>query len=114
MTRITNLQVLKLDNNDFSGSIPDDVDSWQDMRVLWLDHNSGLGGEIPSSMEDMSNLVELVIHYTAISGILPGGVCDIASLDTLILDCYQIESDCWTRCLFRCGGDSGIDCDGPQ
>ena len=113
LTGLTNLQVLKLDNNDVSGSIPDDVDRWQDMRILWLDHNSRLGGEIPTSMEDMSSLVELVIHYTAVSGTLPSGVCDIASLETLTLDCYQIESDCWTRCLFRCGGDTGIDCDGP-
>ena len=110
-TRLVNLQVLKLDRNDFSGSVPDTIDRWQEMRIWLFDHNSRIEGEFPESVEDMENLEELVFYYTGITGTMPNGVCSIESLESLILDCFQVESECWTRCLYRCGGDTGVECD---
>lgn len=120
ITRLTNLEVLKMDRNDFRGSVPSTIDRWQNMRIWWFERNLQIDGEFPDEVSDMENLEELVFYYTGISGPMPSGVCDIGSLEVLVLDCFRVESECWTRCLYRCGGDTGIDCnqdgagDGPD
>jgi len=111
LTQLRNLEVLRIDRNNFSGDVPFNIDDWDNLRIWSFERNPNIGGEFPSSVENMFSLEELIFYYTDISGVMPSGVCDLPNLDVLTLDCRRVESDCWTRCLYRCGGNTGIPCD---
>ena len=111
LTQLRNLEVLRIDRNNLSGIVPSNIDDWGSLRIWAFERNPQIGGEFPSSVENMVSLEELIFYYTGISGVMPSGVCDLPNLDVLTLDCRRVESECWTRCLYRCGGDTGVPCE---
>ncbi|KAL6992183.1 LRR receptor-like serine/threonine-protein kinase ghr1 [Sarracenia purpurea var. burkii] len=69
----TNLQVIDLSHNHFSGYFPDGFGSLTDLQVLSLAGNN-LSGSLPTSMADMSSLSSLDISQNHFTGALPSNL----------------------------------------
>jgi hypothetical protein len=109
----TQMEDLRLDRNDITGTIPSTIGDMSALRIWYIERNPQLSGTVPSSVEQLSNLEEFILYYTSITGVIPQGICDLPDLVELRLDCMKTTFDgdsCWTRCLFLCGGDTGIEC----
>jgi Leucine-rich repeat (LRR) protein len=103
------LQDFRMDRNEFTGELPQSIGGMSSLRIWYMERNVNLGGTFPESVLELQNLQELVFYYTSITGELPAGVCSLG-LASLILDCRQVQSDCWTQCFYRCGGETGVAC----
>jgi hypothetical protein len=106
---LRNLQDFRMDRNEFTGELPQSIGGMASLRIWYMERNVNLGGTFPESVLELRNLQELVFYYTSITGELPTGVCSLG-LASLILDCRQVQSDCWTQCFYRCGGETGVAC----
>jgi len=73
------------------------------LELLTFQYND-FTGPVPSSFSQLSNLQELSFWNNDMTGTVPNGVCDISSLQTFVLDCLEVETDCWTRCYYQCDG----------
>ncbi|KAK6943947.1 Protein kinase domain, partial [Dillenia turbinata] len=70
LTNCTNLKLLYLSNNDFSGAIPPEFSSLD--RLLRLDlSNNNLRGSIPSQLETLTRLRTLRLQNNVLSGDIP-------------------------------------------
>ncbi|XP_057470437.1 LOW QUALITY PROTEIN: LRR receptor-like serine/threonine-protein kinase GHR1 [Actinidia eriantha] len=69
----TNLQVLDLSHNQFSGYFPDGFGSLTGLQVLSLAANN-LSGSLPTSMADMSVLSSLDLSQNHFTGALPNNL----------------------------------------
>ena len=67
------LEGLFLENNNFSGPIPDDIGSLSYLRQLELDHNA-LTGTVPETLGLLSKLETLHLNDNALEGPLPSGL----------------------------------------
>jgi hypothetical protein len=107
------LQDLRFDRNDLTGTLPSTIGRMSSLRIWYMERNPAMTGTIPDSVVQLSNLEEFIFYYTSITGVIPQEICDLPNLTELRLDCIKtsFEGDsCWTRCLFLCGGDSGVPC----
>ena len=105
---LVNLQQLNLDRNAFSGDLPSSLDKLLNLETLALERNLDLTGPFPPGIGEITTLRTLNFYYTGITGAVPLSMC--AFLTELVIDCRQVDSDCWTRCFYRCGGSTGVDC----
>ena len=110
-----NLQDLRFDRNNFSGTLPSTIGMMSALRIWYMERNPTITGTLPSTVAQLSSLEEFVLYYTDISGVVTQGICDLrsGSLGVLNLDCTKITFDgdpCWTKCLYLCGGDTGVPC----
>jgi hypothetical protein len=108
--RLRNLQVWHMESNSFSGTIPAAIGGLQQLRIWYLERNPDIEGSFPDEITQLVNLEELTFYYTGITGALPPEVCEMENLDVLIVDCRLVETECWTRCFYRCGGQTGVPC----
>jgi hypothetical protein len=108
--RLRNLQVWQMESNTFSGTIPATIGGLQQLRIWYFERNPDIEGSFPDEITQLVNLEELTFYYTGISGALPEEVCEMENLDVLVLDCRLVETECWTRCFYRCGGETGVPC----
>jgi hypothetical protein len=104
------LEFLLMAENNFSGEIPREIGGMTNLRVWEFHRNINIRGEIPFEITELEGLEELSLYYTQIDEV-PDEVCNMPNLEALVLDCRQVDIECWTRCLFRCGGNTGIPCD---
>jgi hypothetical protein len=104
---LQSLETLLMANNNFKGPLPTEIGSMESLTVWHLEKNS-MTGSIPSAVENLENLAELSIWGNGFTGD-SSELCDLDSLQDLIVDCDS-SIDCFTRCYFQCGGDTGIDC----
>ena len=107
------LEDLRFDRNDITGTLPSTVGMMSALRIWYMERNPAMTGTIPSTVVQLSNLEEFVFYYTDITGVIPQEICDLPNLTELRLDCVKtsfVGDTCWTRCLFLCGGDSGVPC----
>jgi hypothetical protein len=111
-TRLRNLNTLKLERNDLNGELPEQIGQMTSLKVFDFHYNA-ISGTIPDSIVNLENLKELVFWHNDITGDLPDAVCDLPNLVDLMIDCREVISDCWTRCYYQCGGDTGVSCDEP-
>jgi len=81
---------------DLTGSLPSDLfaqDQLSAVQMVWLDHNPGLGGEIPESLSLLPDgqVTAFELHGSAFQGGLPADVAwtEIAdcTLNGLVFDC---------------------------
>lgn len=107
------LEDLRFDRNKITGTLPSSIGEMSALRIWYMERNPDFSGTVPSTIVQLSSLEEFVLYYTGITGVIPQGICDLPNLVDLRLDCMQTSFDgdsCWTRCLFLCGGDSGVPC----
>jgi hypothetical protein len=109
--RLVNLETLRINNNAMTGRIPTQIGSMISLVVLDFQRNQ-FSGAVPQSIASLQNLNQLFFNTNDMSGTVPASVCDFANLVALVLDCREIECDCWTQCYYQCGGDTGIVCQG--
>ncbi|KAL8240919.1 hypothetical protein R6Q59_014274 [Mikania micrantha] len=78
------IRTLNLENNHFSGVIPECWDKWPSLVLLNLQNNS-ISGEIPRTMGYMPSLQLLNMQRNKISGILPSSLMNLSNLKILQL-----------------------------
>jgi len=82
---LSNLELLSLDDNAMTGTLPSSMTSMTSLRHLVLSSNSFHGSV--TVLESMKNLTSVLIHSNEFSGELPGGIFDGVSSDSsLYLD----------------------------
>jgi cytoskeletal protein RodZ len=102
-----NLETLLMADNNFEGSLPTQVGRMESLTIWHLEKNA-MTGSIPSTVENLENLAELSIWGNDFTG-SASELCDLDNLQDLIVDCDS-SIDCYARCYYQCGGDTGIDC----
>jgi Leucine-rich repeat (LRR) protein len=105
-----NLVELRVDRNELSGTIPAEIGALVALQVFKIDRN-GFTGPVPDTIASLENLRELTLNTNFLTGVLPDVVCQFPNLVTLVLDCLEVDSACWTQCFYQCGGNTGVACD---
>lgn len=82
LSKLSSLNILSLENNKITGSIPN-IFPLSSLYSLDLSNNN-LTGTIPSSIQFCSKLVSLTVSFNQISGQLPEGLTNLSNLVTLI------------------------------
>ncbi|KAL8129433.1 hypothetical protein V2J09_018588 [Rumex salicifolius] len=86
----SNLQVMTLDYNHFSGNIPHSLSNLGNLQVLSLSHNL-LSGSIPDELSSLKKLQVLDFSSNSINGTLPPSLTNLSSLVTLNLGKNHLE-----------------------
>lgn len=81
VTDLGAVEVLKLDTNDLSGTIPERLGLTK-LVVLWLS-NTKLSGTIPPSIGHLSAMKDLTLSETRLSGTIPATLCNLTLLENL-------------------------------
>ena len=89
---LTNLEILELHDNDFTGSIPSGIGSLTKLKTLNLGGNE-LSGAIPNDICDLTNLTYLALGNmrrvdgnTGLTSSIPANIGDLTNLTHLFLD----------------------------
>ena len=85
MSGLNNLQILLLDYNELTGSIPSELGNLSELVVLWL-HNNRLTGTIPPELGNPHELHELFLTNNQLTGCIPFTLSDIPVNDFTQLD----------------------------
>jgi hypothetical protein len=104
------LVALSLVATNLTGSLPSDLfaqDQLSAVQMVWLDHNPGLGGEIPESLSLLPDgqVTAFELHGSSFQGGLPDDVAwaEIAdcTLNGLVFDCPLPEGaeTCGAACV---------------
>ncbi|CAA6818967.1 MAG: Adenylate cyclase (EC, partial [uncultured Sulfurovum sp.] len=75
---------IELDDNNLSGTIPNELEDLRNLEYLTLEQN-GLTGSIPSVLGNLSNLIELNLNENKLSGSIPIELGDLSTLTHLRL-----------------------------
>ncbi|KAK4430238.1 putative leucine-rich repeat receptor-like protein kinase [Sesamum alatum] len=84
LTSLTQLRVLSLKNNGFSGHIPD-LSNLTSLKLLFISHNH-FSGDFPGSLSSLSKLYRLDLSYNNFSGSIPLSMNRLTHLLTLRLE----------------------------
>ncbi|XP_057810667.1 probable leucine-rich repeat receptor-like protein kinase At1g68400 [Salvia miltiorrhiza] len=84
LASLTQLRVLSLKQNGFSGQIPD-LSNLTSLKLLFLSHNR-FSGAFPSSLASLSGLYRLDLSHNSFSGRIPAAVNGLTRLLTLRLE----------------------------
>uniref|UniRef100_J3KWH6 Receptor kinase-like protein Xa21 n=1 Tax=Oryza brachyantha TaxID=4533 RepID=J3KWH6_ORYBR len=79
----TTLQILDLENNSFSGTIPNDIGNLIGLTLLDLGFNP-ISGVIPENVGKLANLVDIALYNTGLSGLIPSTIGNITKLNRLL------------------------------
>ena len=66
---------LDLSYNDFTGPIPTEVGNMVNLTSFTVNGNAGINGELPEEMSGMTQLAEIRINDTDMTGPIPDSVC---------------------------------------
>lgn len=94
------MEYLQLQNNQFSGTLPEDVGNLSNLRQLSLER-SGFTGRIPRSMRSMTRLEIAHLQFNNLEGAIPAELCDSLVLEDLRADCDRggkVKCRCCTQC----------------
>uniref|UniRef100_A0A5B7AE34 non-specific serine/threonine protein kinase n=1 Tax=Davidia involucrata TaxID=16924 RepID=A0A5B7AE34_DAVIN len=83
------LKVLYLQNNMFTGPIPESLSNCSELVSLDLSFNY-LTGTVPSSLGSLSKLRDLIIWLNKLHGEIPKELTNIRTLENLILDFNEL------------------------
>ncbi|CAL4900631.1 unnamed protein product [Urochloa decumbens] len=80
----TDLAVIDLSDNRFSGSIPKAIGNLVDLHALNLSHNA-FSGNIPAEFGRLSNVESLDLSWNHLTGSIPPAMASLTSLEVLNL-----------------------------
>lgn len=85
-----NVTIIKLDDNNLSGSLPIEIGNLPELKTLNLNENQ-LTGTIPNLFEQLSKLSYLNLGSNQLTGEIPIGLCNLFKLNTLNLSNNQLS-----------------------
>ncbi|CAB9525148.1 STYKc [Seminavis robusta] len=107
-SKLSCLQQLHINDNEFIGSIPTEVGLLSSLKKLEM-RNTNLSGTIPTEMLALDDLTSLVVANASLSGSIPERLCgklDPQQLKCFGGQCYQVKSE-----IPVCQGTSLCGCD---
>ena len=81
---LANLQVLRLGSNELTGEIPPELERLTNLQSLSLNSNE-LTGQIPPSLSTLQELHHLILGYNRLVGSIPSELGRLANLRELVL-----------------------------
>jgi Leucine-rich repeat (LRR) protein len=88
--KMTHLEELDLESNQFHGPIPEEMFSLVNLALLYL-YDNELTGQFPPGLSQMSSLTELDLHSNNIGGQLPTEIGRFSTLSELYLGNNKIS-----------------------
>ena len=112
VAKMDSMAKLRLEENQFSGTISSSFGSLKDLEVLVLSNNN-ISGELPSELGQLSKLNSLMAPNTNIDGIVPEEVCSLAkdyALAEFVMTCRGrgMESGVLCSCCTECKSDLDV------
>ncbi len=83
---------INLNNNNLTGSLPDEIGMLGSLKRLFLFTNS-IAGVLPSSIGDLIELEELNLEGNLISGAIPNTISNLNKLNFISLAVNQLQSN---------------------
>jgi hypothetical protein len=77
---------LDLEDNDFTGEVPEGFYSLSGLKLLRLSNNTGLTGTLSENISQLTDLQQLSLENTGLGGTLPEGLFDLVKLSSLELN----------------------------
>ncbi|KAH9330305.1 hypothetical protein KI387_002413, partial [Taxus chinensis] len=96
LRRLEILERLFLQNNQFVGTIPDELGQLKHLHVLKISHNK-LSGRIPQSIGNLQRLKRLFLHHNHLSDMIPFGLGYCKELQLLDLSHNSLIGSSTTR-----------------
>ncbi|KAM7473834.1 hypothetical protein LguiB_021077 [Lonicera macranthoides] len=91
LSNCTNLHILLLDNNNFGGEIPSSIGNLS-VQLKSLDLGSNhISGIIPAAIENLANLYTLHLDSNLLSGPVPNSLGKIRNLQSLLLKGNKLQ-----------------------
>ena len=90
------LKKLHLDDNNFTGTIPATLGNAPNLEQLFL-HGNGFTGTIPSSLANPEQLKDVTLHYNSLEGEVSNSICENMyqnTLRTFSVDCETVTCEC--------------------
>jgi hypothetical protein len=98
---LANLRQLDLNDNKLSGTVSADIGHLTELYVLQLDHNN-FSGDIPSEIGQLEHLEVGFFSYNDFKGTVSSEICalrtPVGNLEKLQVDCSADESDAKVDC----------------
>ena len=82
MGSLSSLERLYLHGNMLSGEVPEELGNLSSLTNLWLKKNSGLSGQLPMSLDSLTNLERVRIKETGFTGCIPAALANAPSTDS--------------------------------
>jgi len=84
-------EILKLQNNSITGTLPDGLFTLSSLRLLRLDGNPQIGGSIVPGISELQKLEEIRLGTSNIGGALPSALYTLPKLEVLDLSGGQFR-----------------------
>lgn len=107
------MEKLRLEENQFSGTIRSEFGALKNLEVLVLSDNDKISGELPPELGQLSKLSRLMAPNTNIDGIVPEEVCSLTrdyALAEFVMTCRGrgMEGGVLCSCCTECKSDLEI------
>ena len=104
------MEKLRLEENEFSGTISSEFGALKNLEVLVLSDNDNISGELPPELGQLSKLSRLMAPNTNIDGIVPEEVCSLTrdyALTEFVMTCRGrgMEGGVLCSCCTECKSD---------
>jgi len=90
---LTQLTILRASHNNFTGTLPAEIDSLKRLTYLDLSYNYDLTGPLPAEIGGLDSLVTLKLSWCAFTGAIPPDIGNLAKLTELNLYGNQLTGD---------------------
>lgn len=91
ITSLGQLSQVNMRECEITGELPLSLGNMSSLTTLLLDHNMELGGKLPDSFYNLSNLVSFDIGSTKIGGYLSGNITRLAKLEDFFIQGCEFE-----------------------
>lgn len=85
-----NMNWLWLSKNNFSGSIPSSIGNLKNLTLLYADQNQ-LTGSIPSTIGNLHKLGSLSLARNKLTGVIPNSIGNLDQVEEMYLDNNELE-----------------------
>lgn len=108
LSKLKDLQTLKLKNLQFSSKIPSQWSSFSDSLVAITVNNCDLRDSIPSGIASNSRLQTLDLKSNNLSGKIPSKLCDLQELKYLDLSYNELDTGSVPDCITNSGSITNV------